>query len=57
MLCMSAVHDLCCLRSVKKQKHDFRFSFPLMYERDYEIQFFVISKVVKVPVRITVGTK
>ena len=52
---MSSSHALCCLPSVKKQKHDFN-SFRSMYNKTKLLlpvdSVFVISRIIKVSVRV-----
>jgi len=46
-------HALCCLPSVKKQKHDFHFFSVqcIIYKKIIRFRFFVISRIIKVSVR------
>ena len=50
---MSSSHALCCLPSVKKQKHDLNF-FRSMYNKTKLLldSVFVISRIIKVSVRV-----
>ena len=48
---MSTSHNSCCLPSVKKQKHDFQV-FQSMYNKTLLDSVFVISRIIKVSVRV-----
>ena len=49
---MSSSCDLCCLASVKKQKHDFYFFFVQCIIKQLLDSVFVISRISKVLVRV-----
>ena len=50
---MSTSRDLCCLPSVKKQKHDFQvFAFVRCIIKQLLDSVFVISRIIKVSVRV-----